>query len=117
MPHFSFKRSPVALQDGRIEQGFILFEVLIAMSLIVSCWLVMVNSYAGLVLQWSRLQEKRVELNQEMDRYEQTQFANQAESGSVIESARVLGRPVAVPDVSRPFDQNQRRSGGSIHKK
>jgi hypothetical protein len=50
--------------------GFILLEVLVAMSLVASSWIGLSNTFQGMILRLGQLQQKRVELRKEMDRHE-----------------------------------------------
>jgi type II secretory pathway component PulJ len=50
--------------------GFILLEVLLAMSLVASSWMALSNTYQGMILRLGQLQEKRVALRKEMNGHE-----------------------------------------------
>ena len=64
------QKSPNPLELNRAAGGFILLEVLVAMSLVASSWIGLSNTYQGMILRLGQLQEKRVELRKQMDRHE-----------------------------------------------
>jgi len=51
-------------------KGFILLEVLVAMSLVTSSWIALGNTYQQMVLRWGQLQERRVQMKHTLDQYE-----------------------------------------------
>jgi hypothetical protein len=89
--------------------GFILLEVLVAMSLVVSSWMAIGNHFQELGLRWGQLQEKRVQINGEADQFERSVLMQTTQKRGVInESTRVLGRSRAKSDSSQPLNSNQR---------
>lgn len=50
--------------------GFILFEALVAMSLIIGAWMVSTNAYQRLALTLSQQESKRSHIRKEMDAHE-----------------------------------------------
>ena len=58
------------VQSNAKPNGFILLEVLVAMSLVASSWMGLSNIFQGMILRLGQLQEKRVELRKEMDKHE-----------------------------------------------
>ena len=54
--------------------GFVLLEVLIAMSLILGAWTASVNAYQRLALRNSRAESKRLQLRSELDGFEREQL-------------------------------------------
>lgn len=105
MPHFS----PISTRAPSLEvhaNGFILFEVLILMSLIASSWIALGQTYQTLGLRFMREQEKRIHIKQELDQHEiaQSVFAKQSDpspKSSLNESTRVSRRHGHVPDSGR----------------
>jgi len=117
MPWFSryfpktklFRRG--ALQKGA-QEGFILLEVLVAMSLILGVWMSMVQIYLSLALRQAQFQTQKAELRKELDVFERSEHARSISSGPVKnESTRVFSRPRALPSASQSIIKNQRRSG------
>jgi type II secretory pathway component PulJ len=101
-----------ALQKGA-QEGFVLLEVLVAMSLILGVWMSMVHIYLGLALRQTQLQTQKAELRKELDAFERSEHARSISSGPVKnESTRVFSRPRALPSASQSVIKNQRRSGG-----
>ena len=96
-----------------MQQGFILLEALIAMSLIVGVWMGMVHIYQGLALRQTKLQAEKVQLRKESDVFELSEHARSLTHGSVKhESSRVLSRSRAVSGASQSAVKNKRRFGG-----
>ncbi len=58
--------------------GFILLEVLVAMSLILGAWLSSIHTYQGLALRFIGLEQKRVELRQVFDAHELQKWLGRA---------------------------------------
>ena len=100
------------MQKGA-QEGFILLEVLIAMSLILVVWMSMVQIYLGLALRQTQLQSQKTELRKELDVFEHSEHARFISVGPVKnESTRVLSRYRSLPSASQPLTKNKRRSGG-----
>lgn len=118
MPLFSRYCSKTKLLDkGAIQkgaqEGFILLEVLIAMSLILGVWMSMVQIYLGLALRQTQLQAQKTELRKELDVFERSEHARFISTGSVKnESTRVFSRSRSLPGASQSITKNKRRSGG-----
>ena len=103
----------VSLSPKGMQQGFILLEALIAMSLIVGVWMGMVQIYQGMALRQTKLQAEKVQLRKELDVFELSEHARSYVHGSVKhESTRVLGRSGAVPSAPHSAVKNKRRFGG-----
>ena len=96
----------------KAQGGFILLEVLVAMSLIVGSWMAMTHIYQGLVLRQAQLQVKKAELRKESDVFESSEHARNAHhisSDSIKnESARVSSRSRSKYSTVSPFIKNQR---------
>ena len=102
MPQFKQDSQESLRNEGlsRYANGFILLEVLVAMSLVATSWMALGNSFRHLILRLGQLQEKRVEMKKELDQYEMTLFTKRQENnvlhhsrGFVSESIGVSGRP------------------------
>jgi Tfp pilus assembly protein PilV len=101
-----------ALQKGT-QEGFILLEVLVAMSLILGVWMSMVQIYLSLALRQAQFQTQKAELTKESDVYERSEYARSISIGPVKnESTRVFSRSRALPSTSQSIIKNKRRSGG-----
>ena len=91
------------------QGGFILLEVLVAMSLIVGSWMAMVHIYQGLVLRQSQLQVKKAELRKESDAFEINEHARNITNRPVKnESTRMSSRNRSLHGASQSTTQNQR---------
>lgn len=112
--HFPKTQSPIGVpQKKEMQQGFILLEALIAMSLIVGVWMGMVQIYQGLAFRQIKIQSEKAQLRKESDVFELSEHARSHTHGSVKhESSRVLSRSRAVPNASQPPLKNKRRFGG-----
>jgi hypothetical protein len=88
----------------RGAHGFILLEVLLAMSLIAGSWLTLGNIFQQLVLRLGQLESKKLLMGKSMDQHELSQFgAKQAHRSATSltphpkelphEPSRVSGRP------------------------
>ena len=99
-PFFQKPQELAVAQEG--VRGFILLEVLVAMSLVATSWLASKASYHQLVLRMGQMQRKKDEIKKELDRHEIILFnARQSQShpsnGGLIESIGVSrrSRPIA----------------------
>jgi len=118
MPWFSryFPKTKL-LSKGVLEkgtqEGFVLLEVLVAMSLILGVWMSMVHIYLSLALRQTQFQTQKAELRKESDIYERSEYARSISNGPVKnESTRVSSRSRALPSASQSIIKNKRRSGG-----
>ncbi|MBU3583771.1 hypothetical protein ICN41_07170 [Polynucleobacter sp. 15G-AUS-farblos] len=111
--HFSKAQSPISIpQKKEMQQGFVLLEALLAMSLIVGAWMGMVQIYQGLALHQTKLQTEKVQLRKESDVFELSEHARSHAHGSVKhESSRVLSRSRAMPSATEAPLKNKRRFG------
>ncbi|MBU3621175.1 hypothetical protein [Polynucleobacter sp. CS-Odin-A6] len=85
--------------------GFILLEVLVAMSLVASSWMTLGNTYQQMVLRLGQLQEQRVQMKQTLDQHELALITHQPRKSS-HESTGMSRR-------SRPISS----AGGATHQK
>ncbi len=95
----------------KAQGGFILLEVLVAMSLIVGSWMAMAHIYQGLALRQTQLQVKKAELRKESDVFEIGEHArnmHNISSDSVKnESARVSSRSRSKYGTVNPIIKNK----------
>ena len=90
--------------------GFVLLEVLVAMSIVASSWIVLEGSYQHLVLKTVLVQGKKAAINRESDQYEIALFtsmqSNKPESKvDLSESSGVSRRPSLIPRAGRPINK------------
>lgn len=96
--------------------GFILLEVLIAMSLILSSWFALTHTYQAMVMQFAQSQEKRVTTRKAADQFEtHTHQVATSQRDGVVESTRLSSRPRAEPDLNQPAHKNQRSIRGKAN--
>ena len=103
--------SPIDLNQS--ANGFILFEVLVAMSLVASSWMGLSNSYQGMIVRLGQLQEKRVELRKEMDRHELAILTAAHLNNSNQISRKLADESIGMSRRSRPISS----LGLTTHKK
>jgi hypothetical protein len=93
-------------------QGFVLLEVLVAMSLILGSWMALVGTYQNLVLRATQMETKRTQLRREFDAFEVSEQARVSAStnikGQHHESSRVPHRHRAQHATSQPSSKNKR---------
>jgi len=93
-------------------QGFVLLEVLVAMSLILGSWMASVSTYQNLVLRATQMEAKRTQLRREFDAFEVSEQARVSIStntkGQNHESSRVPSRHRAQHVTSQPPSKNKR---------
>ena len=99
----------------KAQGGFILLEVLVAMSLIVGSWTAMTHIYQGLALRQAQLQTKKAELRKELDDFENSEHVRNLHSlhsiaGGVAknESPRVASRARSKYSAVSSIIKNQR---------
>jgi hypothetical protein len=94
------------------ENGFVLLEVLLAMSLIVSVWMALVGTYQNLALRNAQEESKKAQLKKEFDAFEIGEHVkaniNVISKGLSHESSRVPSRNRTIPVTSQPPSQKQR---------
>jgi Tfp pilus assembly protein PilV len=101
--------------------GFILLEVLVAMSLILGAWMISVGAYQQVALRFNQQESKRAELRKTFDAYEiaeqfrtnaiQPILINSSNISSKVmknESARVSSRNRPLHPVAQSATKNQR---------
>ena len=93
--------------------GFILLEVLVAMSLVASSWMALSNTYQGVILRLGQVQEKRAELRKEMDRHELAMLAATQLSNLKPVSGKIVDESLGMSRRSRPIAS----PGRTTHKK
>jgi prepilin-type N-terminal cleavage/methylation domain-containing protein len=102
------------LLNPRIDrrQGFVLLEVLVAMSLILGSWMASVGTYQNLILRATQIESKRAQLRREFDAYEVSEQARVSTStnikGQNYESSRVPSRHRAQHVTSQSASKKQR---------
>ena len=93
-------------------QGFILLEVLVAMSLILGSWMALVGIYQNLALRTTQTESKRAQLRSEFDAFEMSQQARVSISthskGQSNESTRVSSRNRTKHVTAQPALKNER---------
>jgi type II secretory pathway component PulJ len=97
------QKSSSSLKSNAKANGFILLEVLVAMSLVASSWIGLSNIYQGMILRLGQLQEKRVGLRKEMDRHELTILAAAQLKNSNPNSRKLVDESIGVSRRSRPL--------------
>ena len=94
------------------SRGFVLLEVIVAMSLILGSWMALVGSYQNLALRTAQTESKRVQLRTEFDAFEVGEQLRVSSStntkGQHHESSRVFRRHRAQYAASQPASQNKR---------
>jgi prepilin-type N-terminal cleavage/methylation domain-containing protein len=102
------------LQNPPIDrhQGFVLLEVLVAMSLILGSWMALVGTYQNLILRATQMETKRTQLRREFDAYEVSEQARVNTStnikGQNYESSRVSSRHRAQHATTKLPSKNKR---------
>ena len=95
-----------------LAKGFVLLEVLVAMSLILGSWMALVGTYQSLVLRATQMESKRAQLRREFDVFEvgeQLRISISANTkGQKHESSRVSRRHRAQHATSQSTSKNQR---------
>jgi prepilin-type N-terminal cleavage/methylation domain-containing protein len=93
-------------------QGFVLLEVLVAMSLILGSWMALVGTYQNLVLRATQIESKRAQLRREFDIFEVSEQARGITGtnikGQNHESSRVSSRNRAKHAASESTSKNKR---------
>ena len=88
------------------SRGFILLEVIVAMSLILGSWMALVGTYQNLALRTAQTESKRAQLRTQFDAFELSEQLRAKGStntkGQVHESSRVSRRHRSQHDASQP---------------
>jgi prepilin-type N-terminal cleavage/methylation domain-containing protein len=105
-------RQPCHALQKDLSQGFVLLEVLVAMSLILGAWMALVGSYQNLALRSTQTESKKAQLRKEFDAFEMSEQARVRIStnikGQINESTRVSSRHRAKHATSEPASKNKR---------
>ncbi|QWE16901.1 prepilin-type N-terminal cleavage/methylation domain-containing protein [Polynucleobacter sp. AP-Nino-20-G2] len=81
------------------SKGFVLLEVLVAMTLVATSWISLGNTYQKLVLGMGQVREKRVQIQKELDQHE----IAQAEASKVrLPKEGVLNESIGMSRRIRP---------------
>jgi len=95
-----------------LAKGFVLLEVLVAMSLILGSWMALVGTYQNLVMRTTQMESKRAQLRREFDAFEvgeQLRVSISANTkGQNHESSRVSSRHRAQHAAAQSASKNQR---------
>ena len=95
-----------------LAKGFVLLEVLVAMSLILGTWMALVGTYQNLALRTTQIESKRVQLRREFAAFEVSEQARVSTSintkGQNYESSRVSSRHRAQHATAKPTSKNKR---------
>ncbi|QWE20876.1 hypothetical protein [Polynucleobacter sp. AP-Kolm-20A-A1] len=89
---------------GYPKNGFILFEVLVAMSLILGAWMNFIQSYQALSLKLTQQEKQKALVRKEQDVFESGLMVK----GISNEFARMSGRTNYVHAATQSASQNQR---------
>jgi type II secretory pathway component PulJ len=108
-------KDPFKAQIGSrkdLAKGFVLLEVLVAMSLILGSWMALVGTYQSLVLRATQMESKRAQLRREFDAFEVSEQLRISiipnTKGQNHESSRVSSRHRAQHATSQSTSKNQR---------
>lgn len=90
-------------------KGFVLLEVLVAMSIVAASWIALEGSYHRLVLRMTQIQVKKAGINRERDQYEVALFTSMQSDKSnakvvLSESSRVSSRSRFIPRPGGPLN-------------
>jgi type II secretory pathway component PulJ len=95
-----------------MAKGFVLLEVLVAMSLILGSWMTLVGTYQNLVMRITQMESKRAQLRGEFDVFEVSEQARISAStntkGQNHESSRVSSRHRSEHAAAQSASKNQR---------
>jgi len=96
------------LVSPNVPNGFILLEVLVAMSLILGVWMTSIGAYQGLAHRLIQQESKRSQLRQTFDTYELAEQARVNISSKDIkyESSRVSGRNRTMHPINKSTTKN-----------
>jgi hypothetical protein len=92
MPHLNQNSQEFLREKGlsRHANGFILLEILVAMSLVSTSWMALENTFQHMILRLGQLQEKRVQIKKELDQYELSLFTKIQASKDIHRSKKGL---------------------------
>jgi hypothetical protein len=108
MPQFTqdSQESIRKLGLSRHANGFILLEVLLAMSLVATSWMALENSFQRLILRLGQLQEKRVQTQKELDQFEMALFSKRLANNEFNYSKGFLNEPAGMSRRSHTFSRS-----------
>ena len=92
-------------------KGFVLLEVLVAMSIVAGSWIALEGTYHRLVLRMAQIQVRKAVINRERDQYEVALFT--AMQSDKPDTKVVLNEPSGMSRRSRFIPH----SGDSVNKK
>ena len=102
------------VQDlSRDANGFILLEVLVAMSLVATSWMALGNSFQHLILRVGQLQEKRVQMQKELDQFEMALFTKRQANNEPHQSRGFLNESTGMSRRPHAFSHH----GHTTHQK
>lgn len=94
------------------SNGFVLLEVLLAMSLILGSWMTMLGAYQNLTLRITQEESKRAQLRKELDAFEIGEHTRVNEvttsKGLINESPRMPGRTRTQHSATKSSVKNKR---------
>ena len=94
------------------SRGFVLLEVIVAMSLILGSWMALVGTYQNLALRTTQTESKRAQLRREFDAFEVSEQIRVSISkntkGQHHESSRMPHRHRAQHAASQSTSKNKR---------
>jgi Tfp pilus assembly protein PilV len=94
------------------SKGFVLLEVLVAMSLILGIWMALVGTYQHLALRTNQTESKRAEIRRVLDAFEASEQARATSKvnikGLIYESSRVPSRNRDQYATSQSITKNKR---------
>jgi type II secretory pathway component PulJ len=92
--------------------GFVLLEVLLAVSLILGSWMTMLGAYQNLTLRIAQEESKRAQLRKELDAFEISEHTRVNEvttsKGLINESLRMPGRTRTQHGATKSSVKNKR---------
>jgi len=103
-------QSPLIPNPLQLANGFILLEVLVAMSIVTGSWMALGNTYQQMVLRLGQLQEQREQMKQALDQHELA-LVNASQSKNQRHQARKsLHESTGMSRRSRPVSRIDRAS-------
>jgi Tfp pilus assembly protein PilV len=85
--------------------GFILLEVLVAMSLVASSWMTLGNTYQQMVLRLGQSQEQRVQMKHMLDQHELSLIASAHSKNFSHQSGKSIHESTGMSRRSRPISR------------
>ena len=94
-----FKEQDLPKKSLSQSNGFVLLEVLMAMSLILGSWITLVGAYQNLSFRIAQEENKRTQLRKELDAFE---IGEHLRANNNIASKGLLNEPPRMPSRTRP---------------